>query len=222
MSDLAAYIEHTLLKPEAGLDDIARLCDEAIEHHFVGVCINGCWVSEAKTRLEDSGIRVVTVVGFPLGAVESDVKRFETEAAVDSGADEIDMVINVAMLRANNDAYLIREMRDVVEAADNRPVKVILETCLLSDEEKRHACDLVVEAGAKFVKTSTGFSKGGATTDDVQLMRSIVGTRFGVKASGGIRDAAAARAMIEAGANRLGTSSGVAIITAGQGGVFDY
>jgi deoxyribose-phosphate aldolase len=157
-------------------------------------------------------VKVASVVGFPLGAVESDVKRFETEAAIDSGAHEIDIVLNIGRLRDGDDAFVLRELRDIVEAADERTVKVILETCLLTREQKIRACRLVVEAGAHFVKTSTGFSSGGATLDDVRLMRETVGPKFGVKASGGIRDTVTARAMIEAGATRLGTSSGVAIV----------
>jgi len=152
------------------------------------------------------------VVGFPLGAMETDVKRFETEAAIDAGAHEIDMVLNIGRLKDADGNYLLREFRDVIEAAQERPVKIILETCLLSREEKIRACQLAVEAGAHFVKTSTGFSTAGATIDDVKLMREIVGPRMGVKASGGVRDTRTALAMIEAGATRLGTSSGVAIV----------
>ena len=157
-------------------------------------------------------IKVASVVGFPLGAMSSDAKRFETEAAIDDGAQEIDVVLNIGRLKAGDDKFILRELCDVVEAADEWPVKVILETCLLTREEKIRACQIVVESGAKFVKTSTGFSTGGATIADVKLMRETVGPKFGVKASGGIRDTQTALAMIEAGATRLGTSASIAIV----------
>ncbi len=208
---LARHIEHTLLKPEATANDIEKLCAEAREYGFFAVCVNGSRVEFARALLEDTPVKVAAVVGFPLGAMESDVKRFETEAAIDSGAQEIDMVLNLGRLKDGDDAYVLRELRDVVEAADERVVKVILETGLLTRDEKIRACGLVLESGAHFVKTSTGFS-GGATIEDVKLLRELVGPEFGVKASGGIRDAATALALIEAGANRLGTSSGVAIV----------
>ena len=211
-AQLAAFIDHTLLKPETSLAQIEQLCAEAREHQFFSVCVNGSWVATAYQLLEDSDVKVTGVVGFPFGAMTSDTKRFETEAAIDDGAHEIDMVLNIARLKAGDDKYVLREIIDVVEAADERTVKVILETCLLTDEEKIRACHLVVESGAQFVKTSTGFSTGGATVADVKLMRETVGPKFGVKASGGIRDLPTALAMIEAGATRLGTSAGVAIM----------
>lgn len=209
---LAVYIDHTLLKPDASAAQIEQLCTEAREHKFFSVCVNGSWVQNSRHLLDGSDVKVACVVGFPLGAMAGDVKRFETETAIDDGAHEIDVVLNIARLKAGEDAYVLRELRDVVEAADERTVKVILETCLLTDEEKVRACKLVVESGAQFVKTSTGFSSGGATEADVKLMRETVGPKFGVKASGGVRDAATALAMIAAGATRLGTSSGVAIV----------
>jgi deoxyribose-phosphate aldolase len=212
MTNLARYIDHTLLKADATAKDIEKLCREAKEHKFYAVCVNGSWVEAARHWLEDTDVKVATVAGFPLGAMEPDVKRFETEAAIDAGAHEIDVVINIGRLKDGDNKYVLRELRDVVEAADERPVKVILETCLLSNEEKIRACKLVVEAGAQFVKTSTGFSKSGATLEDVKLLRQEVGESFGVKASGGIRDSVTALAMIEAGATRLGTSSSVAIV----------
>ena len=211
-AQLAACIDHTLLKPDASLAQIEQLCAEAREHRFFSVCVNGSWVVAARHLLEDSEVKVASVVGFPLGAMAGDVKRFETETAIDDGAHEIDVVLNIARLKAGDDEYVLRELTDVVEAADERTVKVILEACLLNDEEKVRACKLVVESGAHFVKTSTGFSHAGATVADVKLMREVVGPKFGVKASGGIRDAQVALGMIEAGATRLGTSSGVAII----------
>ena len=211
-AQLAAYIDHTLLKADAVTEDIQQLCVEAREHRFYGVCVNGSRVELARHCLEDTDVKIVCVVGFPLGATSSDVKRFETEAAIDDGAHEIDLVLNLGWLKQGNDKFVLRELRDVVEAADERPVKVILETCRLTREEKIRACHLAVESGARFVKTSTGFGAGGATLEDVKLLRETVGPKFGVKASGGIRDAPTALAMIAAGATRLGTSSGVAIV----------
>jgi deoxyribose-phosphate aldolase len=212
MTNLARYIDHTLLKADATAADIEKLCREAREHKFYAVCVNGSWVEAARHWLEGTDVKVATVAGFPLGAMEPDVKRFETEAASDAGAHEIDVVINIGRLKDGDNKYVLRELRDIVEAADERPVKVILETCLLTNEEKVRACKLVVEAGAQFVKTSTGFSESGATLEDVKLLRQEVGDDFGVKASGGIRDSVTALAMIEAGATRLGTSSSVAIV----------
>ena len=214
---LARYIDHTLLKPDATARDIEQLCREALEHHFCSVCVNGSRVAQACALVESSGVKVACTIGFPLGAMSADAKRFEVDAAVDEGAQEIDVVLNIGKLKDGDDKYVLRELRDIVEAADERTVKVILETCLLSREEKVRACKLVVESGAHFVKTSTGFSAGGATTHDVQLLRECVGPDFGVKASGGIRDATVAFGMIQAGATRLGTSSGVAIIKGGPG-----
>ena len=211
-TQISACIDHTLLKPDASLAQIKQLCVEARTHKFFSVCVNGSWVVAARHFLEDSDVKVASVVGFPLGAMASDVKRFETETAIDDGAHEIDVVLNIARLKAGDDKYVLSELTDVVEAADERTVKVILETCLLNDEEKIRACRLVVESGAHFVKTSTGFSTAGATVADVKLMRETVGPKFGVKASGGVRDAQTALVMIEAGATRLGTSSGIAII----------
>jgi deoxyribose-phosphate aldolase len=211
-ADLARFIDHTLLSADATPRDIERICAEAREHNFFSVCVNGCWVATAYHLLEDSDIKVVGVVGSPLGAMTSDSKRFEAEAAVDDGAHEIDMMLNVARLKSGDDKYVLREIVDVVEAADERPVKVILETCLLTDEEIIRACHLIVESGAQFVKTSTGFGIGGATVADVKLIRAAVGQKFGIKASGGIGDAQTAFAMIEAGATRLGTSASVAIM----------
>ena len=211
-AQLSAFIDHALLKPDASLAQIEQLCAEAREHKFFSVCVNGSWVAPARHFLDGSDVKVVSTVGFPLGAMTPDVKRFEAETAVDDGAHEIDVVLNIARLKAGDDQFVFREIVDVVEAADERTVKVILETCLLTDSEKIRACRLVVESGAHFVKTSTGFSSAGATAADVKLLRETVGPKFGVKASGGLRDAQAALAMIEAGATRLGTSSGIAIL----------
>ncbi len=213
MSDLAKFIDHTLLKPDATRAQIETLCAEAAEHNFATVCVNGSRVELAYSLLEESDVQVATVVGFPLGAMEADVKRYETEAAIDAGAGEIDMVMNVGRFIDGDHDYIVREIRDVVEAADDHIVKVILETCLLSNEQIEQACKLVVQAQAHFVKTSTGFGSAGATIEHVKLMRETVGQFAGVKAAGGIRNAADARAMIEAGATRLGTSGGVAIVS---------
>ena len=220
--DLAQHIDHTLLKADASAADIERLCAEAREHHFWSVCVNGSRVALAASRLEDSAVKVAAVVGFPLGAMDGDAKRYETENVIDLGAQEIDLVLNIGRLKEGDDKYVLRELRDVVEAAEGVPVKVILETCLLTREEKLRACSLVIESGAKFVKTSTGFSTGGATLDDVKLMREAVGPKFGVKASGGIRDTATALAMIAAGATRLGTSAGIAIVKSHDAGAGAY
>jgi len=213
MSELAHYIDHTLLKPEASRAQVETLCAEAAEHSFATVCVNGSRVELAHSLLEGCDVQVATVVGFPLGAADADAKRYETEAAVDAGAGEIDMVMNVGRFLDGEHDYIVREIRDVVEAADDRVVKVILETCLLTEDQIEQASKLVVQAQAHFVKTSTGFGSAGATVEHVKLMRETVGQFAGVKAAGGIRDAATARAMIEAGATRLGTSAGVAIVS---------
>ena len=222
MSDLAQFIDHTLLKPEASRTQIEVLCAEAAEHNFSTVCVNGSRVELAHSLLEKSDVRVATVVGFPLGAADADSKRYETEVAIDQGAGEVDMVMNVGRFRDGDHDYIVREIRNVVEAADDHAVKVILETCSLTDVEIGQACKLVVQAQAHFVKTSTGFGSAGATIEHVKLMRETVGQFAGVKAAGGIRDTATALAMIEAGATRLGTSNGVAIITGDEASDSNY
>ena len=209
---LNKYIDHTLLKQDATEQHIDRLLSEAREYDFVSVCVNPCWVSHAKTALVDTDVKVCTVVGFPLGATTSAVKAYETKEAIQNGADEIDMVINVGALKSGNADLVESDIRAVVEASGDKLVKVIIETCLLTDEEKVLACQLAQKAGADFVKTSTGFSTGGATLPDVQLMRQTVGPDMGVKAAGGARSYADAVAFVEAGATRIGTSSGVAIL----------
>lgn len=213
MSELASYIDHTLLKPDATRAQLEQLCAEAAEHQFSTVCVNGSRVELAYSLLEDSDVQVCTVVGFPLGAMDADAKRYETEVAVDLGASEIDMVMNVGRFKDGEHDYIVREIRDVVEAADDRVVKVILETCLLTNDEIAQACKLLTQAQAHFVKTSTGFGNAGATLEHVRLMRETVGQFAGVKAAGGVRNADDARAMIEAGATRIGTSNGVAIVS---------
>jgi deoxyribose-phosphate aldolase len=209
---LASAIEHTLLRPEATARQIEALCAEAREEGFHCVCVNSCRVQLAYARLDGSAVKVASTVGFPLGAAETDAKRYETEVAIDSGAHEIDVVMNIGRFKDGEFDFVLRELRDVVEAADERPVKVIIETALLSQKEKVEACKLVLQSGAQVVKTSTGFNGPGATIEDVRLLRETVGQRFGVKAAGGIRDAQTALAMLDAGANRIGTSSGVAIM----------
>ncbi len=210
--NLARTIDHTLLKPGARAPDIEKLCKEAVEHGFFSVCVNGSWAPLAASLARGSGVAVAAVTGFPLGAMSTAAKAFETGNAVADGATEIDTVLHVGRLKQGDDAYILSDLKAVVGAAGGRAVKVILETCLLTNEEKERACKISVEAGAAFVKTSTGFSTGGATLEDVRLMRNIVAGRCAVKASGGIRDRAAALAMIEAGATRLGTSAGIAIL----------
>lgn len=209
---LNKMIDHTLLKANATRAQIEKLCDEAIENDFASVCVNTCWVPMAASRLAGSSVNVCTVVGFPLGAMAPASKAAETARAVADGADEVDMVINVGWLIAGEDDAVRADIAGVVEAAQGRCVKVILECCLLTDEQIVRACELSVEAGATFVKTSTGFSTGGATVKDVALMRKTVGDRCKVKASGGIHTAEEAQAMVDAGADRIGTSSGIAIV----------
>ena len=207
--NLAKYIDHTNLKPEATPQDIDRLIDEAKTYHFASVCINPCYVGYAKKKLQDSDVKVCTVIGFPLGANTSTVKAFETAEAIRQGADEIDMVIAIGALKAGLYQEVQQDIEAVVKASQGHLVKVILETCLLSREEIVKACQLAMAAGAQFVKTSTGFNKHGATVEDVALMKATVGEKMMVKASGGIRTLQDALQMIEAGASRLGTSSGV-------------
>ena len=216
MENLNKHIEHTLLKQDAKLEDFIKLFEEAKEHKFLGVCINPAYVKLAKENLKGTDIKVVTVVGFPLGANRSDVKAFETSKAVEDGADEIDMVINVSKLKDKDYDFIINDIKTVKAACKDKPLKVILETDLLTKEEIKKACELCIEAKADFVKTSTGFVKGGvgAKVEDVKLMFDTV-SPYGlkVKASGGIRDKEAALKMLAAGAERLGTSSGVKIVS---------
>jgi deoxyribose-phosphate aldolase len=208
--DLAAYIDHTLLKPDATQDMIRRLCSEALEYGFFSVCVNPCWVPVCSGILKGFGPVVCSVAGFPLGATP--MAPAEAQWAAAAGASEIDMVLPLGLLKAGDHTGVLHGVRDVVEAVPGVPVKVILETCLLSDREKLTACSIAMDAGAAFVKTSTGFSSGGATVHDVALMRGAVGDRLGVKASGGIRNREDALAMINAGASRIGASSSIAII----------
>jgi deoxyribose-phosphate aldolase len=211
--DLAALIDHTCLRPDAVRADFARLCKEAVQHSFATVCVNSAHVALCTSLLADRQHPIAATVGFPLGAANSAGKAAEASRAALDGASEIDMVCQLQALKDGMKDPFIDDIRRVVDAADGRPVKVILETCLLSDDQKRLGAEWARLGGASFVKTSTGFGGGGATEDDVRLLRAAVGTDFGVKASGGIRDAATADKMIAAGADRLGTSAGVAIVT---------
>ncbi len=207
-------IDHTILKADATKKMVKKVIDEAKLYHFASVCVNPAWVSFCAKELVDSDVKVCTVIGFPLGANTTAVKAFETKDAIDNGADEIDMVINIGALKEGNKQLVLDEIKAVVKAAGNKCVKVIIETCLLSDEEIVLACQLAKEAKAAFVKTSTGFSNGGATFKDVALMKSIVGDELQVKASGGVRSYEDMKKLIEAGATRIGTSSGCKIIDA--------
>lgn len=213
--DFAKMIDHTILKPDATKEEVKKLCEEAAEYGFCSVCVNSSFVYYCAQQLKDCDVKVCTVVGFPLGAMSTDGKVSETVAAIEDGAEEIDMVVHVGMIKSRDWDYVKQDVASVVEAAGGRAVvKVILETCLLTEEEIVTACQICKEAGAAFVKTSTGFSTGGASVKDVALMRKTVGLVMGVKASGGIRTLDKAKAMVAAGADRLGTSSGVAIVRA--------
>jgi len=217
--DWASLVDHTLLKPEATENDIKKLCNEAIEFGFASVCVNPSWVKKAAGFLKGSNVPVCTVIGFPLGATLSDVKAFEARRAIFNGASEVDMVINIGALKSGDDCTVEDDIRAVAQAAHENGVllKVIIETALLSDEEKVRACLASKNAGADFVKTSTGFAKGGATAADVSLMRRTVGSALGVKASGGVKGIEDARAMFEAGATRIGASVGVKIAQEASG-----
>jgi deoxyribose-phosphate aldolase len=218
-ADIASYIDHTLLMPEASEADVLKVCAEAAEYRFKSVCVNPIWVKTVTKALKGSGVLTCSVVGFPLGATPTDVKSFEARGAVLDGADEVDMVINIAAARAGDQGALTEDIAAVAETvhAGGAILKVIIETALLTDEQKVLACRAAVEAGADFVKTSTGFNGGGATVEDVALMRRAVGPDLGVKASGGVRSLADAQAMIAAGATRIGASSGIAIVKGEQG-----
>lgn len=213
---LNKYIDHTLLKPEAQMAQIEKLCKEARDHKFFSVCVNTSYVQTCANLLEGSDVTVCCVVGFPLGAMDTASKAFETKTAIANGAGEIDMVIQIGALKDRRLDYVRDDIKAVVEAAQGRKVKVIIETSLLNEEDKALACKAALNAGAHFVKTSTGFAGGGATVEDVKLMRSIVGNKMEVKASGGVKNAEQALALIEAGATRLGTSSGVALVQGQQ------
>lgn len=203
------YIDHTILKADANIEDIKKLCSEAMEYDFKSVCVNPYWVSECANLLKGSDVLVCTVIGFPLGANTSSLKAFETKEAISNGAGEIDMVLNIGAMKSKQYDVVLNDIKAVVEAAGNTCVKVIIETCLLTEEEKIKACELSLEAKATFVKTSTGFSTGGATVEDVKLMKSIVKDELEVKASGGVRTLEDFNKMVESGATRIGTSNGI-------------
>ena len=209
---LNKYIDHTILKATASSADVQKLCEEAIEHEFYSVCVNGCYVADAKHLLQGTDVKVAAVVGFPLGAMTTASKVFEAKEAIENGASEIDMVINVAKLKDGEFDYVENEIRLIKEAIGNNVLKVIIETCYLTDEEKVKACELSLVAKADYVKTSTGFGTGGATYEDVKLMKSVVGDNAKVKASGGVRDKKTAQKYVDLGAERLGTSSGIEIV----------
>ena len=208
---LNKYIDHTILKATASSADVQKLCEEAIEHEFYSVCVNGCYVVDAKHFLQGTDVKVAAVVGFPLGAMTTASKVFEAKEAIENGASEIDMVINVAKLKDGEFDYVENEIRLIKETIGDNVLKVIIETCYLTDEEKVKACELSLVAKADFVKTSTGFGTGGATYEDVKLMKSVVGDNAKVKASGGVRDKETAQKYVDLGAERLGTSSGIEI-----------
>lgn len=213
MSNIASYIDHTLLKPESTKEQVIQLCKEAAQYGFASVCINPSYVATAAAELKDSKVKVCTVIGFPLGASTSETKAFETTDAIAKGAEEIDMVVNIGAIKSGDSELVKNDIQAVVDAAKGKAiVKVIIEASLLTDEEKVLASRLSKEAGADFVKTSTGFSTGGATIEDVKLMRKTVGAELGVKASGGVRSLEDVQAMIDAGASRIGASSGVQIM----------
>ncbi len=212
MNNIASYIDHTVLAADATEEKIQKLCNEAKEWKFASVCVNTCWTKFCAQELKGTGVNVCTVVGFPLGAMCTKAKAFEAKCAVEDGATEVDMVINIGLLKDHKDDLVEEDIREVKKACGDKVLKVIIEACLLTDEEKVRACELSVKAGADFVKTSTGFSKWGAKVEDVALMRKTVGPNVGVKAAGGIRTYEDAMKMIEAGANRLGCSAGIAIV----------
>ena len=210
---IASYIDHTLLKPDATGEQIDQLCAEAREYDFASVCVNPYYVARCVKNLKGTDVKVCTVVGFPLGATTAESKAFEALQAIASGAKEIDMVMNVCAMKSGHTKAIEQEIQALAAAVEGQAIlKVIIETCLLTDEEKNQACRIARRSGADFVKTSTGFSTGGATVEDIALMHKAVGAKLGVKASGGIRDYATAKAMIEAGATRIGASAGVAIV----------
>ena len=210
--DIAKKIDHTMLKADASADTIKRYCKEAVEHKFASVCVNSCHVPLVSSQLKGSGVMTCCVVGFPLGAMLTSAKAFEASESVKAGAEEVDMVINIGAVKDRNWDFVREDIKAVVEASKPAIVKVIIETCLLTDEEKVKACELSEEAGAAFVKTSTGFSTGGATVEDIRLMRKTVGDRLQVKASGGIRTPEFARELVEAGADRIGAGNGIVLL----------
>ncbi len=212
MKNIASYIDHTILAAAATSDKVKQICKEAKEYHFASVCINSCHVEECSEMLKDSDVSVCTVVGFPLGAMSTKSKAFEAKQAVEDGANEVDMVINIGWMKDGNDEKVLNDIKEVRKACNGKLLKVIIETCLLTEDEKVKACSLAVKAGADYVKTSTGFSTGGATEADIALMRKTVGPEIGVKASGGIHTYEESLGMVENGATRIGASAGIVIV----------
>ncbi|NBI06778.1 deoxyribose-phosphate aldolase [Senegalia massiliensis] len=221
MNEIASIIDHTILKPDTTEEQVKKVCEEAKEYNFASVCVNPNYVKYVSEQLNGSDVKVTSVVGFPLGNTLPEVKAYETKKVIENGADEIDMVINIAALKNKNYDLVKEDIQAVVNASNNKMVKVIIEACLLTDEEKIKACEIAMKAKADFVKTSTGFSTGGATIHDVKLMKKVVGDNLGVKASGGVRDIETASMMVESGANRIGASSSVSIVK-GEKGSSDY
>jgi len=211
--NLSKYIDHTILKATAMPSDIKQLCKEAKDYNFYAVCVNGCFVKLAKDEVAGSNVKVAAVIGFPLGTMSTEAKVLETTSCINDGADEIDMVINVGILQSGNNDYVEDEILAIKKACGDKILKVIIETCYLTKDEKRTACQLAMNAGADFVKTSTGFGTGGATLEDVKLMKEVVGDAMKIKASGGIRDKETAKEYIALGINRIGTSSGIKIVS---------
>ncbi len=212
MIEIASIIDHTILKPDTSLEQVKEICNEAREYGFASVCVNPYYVKYVSDSLKGTDVKTTSVVGFPLGSTRSDVKALETEMAIEDGADEIDMVINISALKDRKLDIVREDIRAVVKASRDNIVKVIIEACLLTEEEKIIACEISKECGADYVKTSTGFSTGGATIEDVKLMRSVVGDKLGVKASGGVRTLSDLKAFVEAGASRIGASASVSIV----------
>ncbi|MGL6131440.1 MAG: deoxyribose-phosphate aldolase [Fusobacteriaceae bacterium] len=210
------YIDHTVLKSVATVEDIKKLCKEAKEHEFYAVCVNGCYVPVASKELQGTDVKVCAVIGFPLGAMSKDAKVFEAKKCIEDGAAEIDMVINVGLMKSGMHTEVEQEIREIKEAIGKNTLKVIIENCYLTDDEKKIASQMCVDARADFVKTSTGFGTGGATLEDLKLMKSVVGDKVKIKAAGGVKDLATAEEFIKAGADRLGTSSGVQLVTTGK------
>ncbi|TDT72467.1 deoxyribose-phosphate aldolase [Hypnocyclicus thermotrophus] len=220
--ELNKYIDHTVLKATTTVNDIKKLCAEAKEYKFFSVCVNGSYVNLAKKELEGSDVKVAAVIGFPLGAMSKEAKVFEAKKCIEDGANEIDMVLNIGLLKSGKYDEVEQEIREIKEAIGDNVLKVILETCYLTDDEKRKACELSVNAKADFVKTSTGFGTGGATFEDVALMKEVVGDKAQIKASGGVRDFETAKKYIDMGVTRLGTSSGVLLMTTGKAKEGEY
>ncbi|WP_353894404.1 deoxyribose-phosphate aldolase [Proteinivorax hydrogeniformans] len=219
---LASMIDHTLLKAQSTKEQVTKLCKEAKEYNFATVCVNPSYIEQAKKELKGTNVGITTVIGFPLGASTSETKAFETKDAIAKGATEIDMVLNVGQMKSQNYDYVQEDIKAVVQAANGVTVKVILETCYLTDEEIVKACEFSVQANANFVKTSTGFGTGGATKEHIKLMRDTVGPEIGVKASGGVRDQKTAKEMVDSGATRIGASSSIDIVKGSASGNSDY